>query len=355
MTRMLTMLVLACLAVIPSCSREPAPTRSAEADAAAPSGREGRVYVTNEISGDLSVIDVESRRVTATIPLGKRPRGVRVSPDNRTLYVALSGSPIAGPGVDESKLPPPDRKADGIGVVDVASGKLLRIMPGGSDPEQLAVSLDGRWLFVANEDVAQVSVIDASDGKVIATVPVGNEPEGVDLRPDGKVVYVTSEADNAVFAIDAVEPKLIAKIAVGPRPRSTGFLPDSSRAYVSGENNSTVSVIDAQTHKMIETIKLEGGQLVRPMGVISSPDGKFVFISTGRGKGLVTIDAATNKPIGSVEVGERPWGIAASADGRLVFTANGTSNDVSFVDTAKGTVVARVTAGERPWGVAFVP
>src|SRR5262245_7534619 len=111
MTRMLTMLVLACLAVIPSCSREPAPTPSAEADAAAPSGREGRIYVTNEISGDLSVIDVESRRVTATIPLGKRPRGVRVSPDNRTLYVALSGSPIAGPGVDESKLSPPDRKA----------------------------------------------------------------------------------------------------------------------------------------------------------------------------------------------------------------------------------------------------
>jgi YVTN family beta-propeller protein len=49
-------------------------------------------------------------------------------------------------------------------------------MPGGSDPEQLAVSLDGRWLFVANEDTAQTSVVDAADGRVIATVAVGAEP-----------------------------------------------------------------------------------------------------------------------------------------------------------------------------------
>ena len=338
------------------CSREPAAEEETPATTTAleePAPR-GRVYVTNEISGDLSVIDVAAERVIATIPLGKRPRGVRVSPDNSTLYVALSGSPIAPPGVDEKTLPPADKKADGIGVLDVKSGKLLRVMPGGSDPEQLAVSMDGRWLFVANEDVGETSVVDASDGKVIATIPVGGEPEGVDMRPDGKVVYVTSEEDSEVFVIDAVQLKLITKFAVGPRPRSTGFLPDSTRAYVGSENGSSVTVVDAMSHKVIETIPLEG-QMVRPMGVIASSDGRHVFVSTGRGKSVVTIDTATNMPIGVVEVGERPWGIAASADGRTVFTANGPSNDVSFVDVASGTVTARVPVGERPWGVAFVP
>ena len=348
--------LLASLVTIAACSND-APATEATPDAAAatavPATR-GRLYVTNEISGDLSVIDVESERVISTIPLGKRPRGVRVSPDHSTLYVALSGSPIAPPGVDEESLPPADKKADGIGVFDIKSGKLLRVMPGGSDPEQLAISLDGRWLFVANEDVGQTSVIDSSDGKVIATIPVGGEPEGVDMRPDGKVVYVTSEEDSEVFVIDAVQPKLITKFAVGPRPRSTGFLPDSSRAYVGSENGSSVAVVDAMAHKVIQTIPLEG-QMVRPMGVIASGDGRYVFVSTGRGKSVVTIDTATNKPIGVVEVGERPWGIAASADGRTVFTANGPSNDVSFVDVASGTVTARVAVGERPWGVAFVP
>src|SRR6476646_6993324 len=76
------------------------------------------VYVTNETSGDLTVIDGATLETVATIALGKRPRGLRLSPDSRLLYVALSGSPLAPPGVDESTLPPPDKTADGIGVVD---------------------------------------------------------------------------------------------------------------------------------------------------------------------------------------------------------------------------------------------
>lgn len=76
--------------------------------------------MTNEVSGDLSVIDSGTRKVIATVPLGKRPRGIHTSADQETLYVALSGSPISGPEVDESTLPPPDKNADGIGVFNVA-------------------------------------------------------------------------------------------------------------------------------------------------------------------------------------------------------------------------------------------
>src|SRR5688500_11392671 len=93
-----------------ACSREPEPAATpppAAADAPAPPSGP-RIFVTNETSGDLSVIDAGSRKVIATIPLGKRPRGLQVSPDGTRVYVALSGSPVAGPGVDESKLPPPD-------------------------------------------------------------------------------------------------------------------------------------------------------------------------------------------------------------------------------------------------------
>ena len=88
------------------------------------------------------------------MPLGKRPRGIRVGPDGKTLYIALSGSPFAPPGVDESTLPPPDRSADGIGVFDTTALKMVRIIHAGTDPEQLAVSKDGTRLFVANEDAA---------------------------------------------------------------------------------------------------------------------------------------------------------------------------------------------------------
>jgi YVTN family beta-propeller protein len=91
------------------------------------------------------------------------------------------------------------------------------------------------------------------------------------------------------------------------------------------------------------------------MGAVASPDGKQVFITTGRGKNVVIIDTATNTPVGSIEVGERPWGVDVDREGRTLFTANGPSNDVSIVDVEGRTVKARVKVGERPWGAVFVP
>src|SRR2546428_418056 len=102
-----------------------------------------RVFVTNEASGDLTVIDAATQTVIATAPLGKRPRGIKASPDRKSLYVALSGSPNAGPGVDPKTLPPPDRSADGIGEIDADTYKIKRVMHAGADPEQLDVSADG--------------------------------------------------------------------------------------------------------------------------------------------------------------------------------------------------------------------
>ncbi|HZJ32335.1 MAG TPA: beta-propeller fold lactonase family protein, partial [Vicinamibacterales bacterium] len=257
------------LLLLASCSREQQPAEStipAPAPAPAPPAA-GRLFVTNEQGGDISVVDVAAAKVIATIPVGKRPRGIRLSPDGSTLFVALSGSPAAGPGVDESKLPPPDKKADGVGVVSVSEQKLIRVIRAGSDPEQTAISKDGTRLFVANEDTGELTVVSVDDGHVLATFKVGEEPEGVELRPDGKVVYVTSEEDAQVTAIDAVGLKPIKTFKVGKRPRSTAFLPDSTRAYVTAENGSSVSVVDAMKHTVLSTIMLTG-DMVKPMGSV---------------------------------------------------------------------------------------
>ena len=224
---------------IVACGRSEQPAASptpAAAPSPPPAPPAVGVYVTNETGGDLSVIDAASNTVVATIPLGKRPRGIVASPDRTLLYVALSGSPIGGPNVDESKLPPPDRSADGIGVVDVRQRKLIKVLPSGPDPEQVAVSPDGKEIYVANEDIGQLSVIDTSDGHLIQSFKIGDEPEGVTVEPGGKRVWVTSEADGAVFVADLAAKKIVKPVKVGPRPRSIAFTPDGARAYVPSEN-----------------------------------------------------------------------------------------------------------------------
>src|SRR3954454_9479860 len=168
-----------------------------------PPGSSYRVYVTNEASGDLTIIDPVKMEALATVPLGKRARGLHPTADNKLLFVALSGSPLAPPGIDESTLPPPDKSADGIGVFDIAQNKMLRKVPGGSDPEQFAIAQDGKLLYVSNEDAAGLSFVDPANGQVLKTIPTGREPEGVTLSPDGKQIFATSEDEGTITVVDA--------------------------------------------------------------------------------------------------------------------------------------------------------
>jgi YVTN family beta-propeller protein len=331
----------------------PESTPAATTARVSPSGSY-RVYATNEMSGDMTVIDGRTHRVLATVPLGKRPRGIQLSPDGTRLFVALSGTPIAGPGVDRSSLPPADPSADGIGVFDLGTQSLTRIIRGVSDPEQLVVSRDGRLLYVASEDAGTAVVIEAGSGKTLASLPVGGEPEGVGISPNGRFVYVTSEENHQVSVIDTASNTVVKQFEVGERPRQAAFSRDGKRAYVTGEADGTLAVVDAVTHSVIMTIELSG-EMVRPMEVDVSLDGSLAYVTTGRGGTLLAIDAATFEPIRSVKVGQRPWGLAMSPDGKHLYTANGPSNDVSVVDAETFTVIATVPAGTRPWGVVVVP
>src|SRR5271167_3818645 len=135
-----------------------------------------QIFVSDEHSGTITVINGANFKVTDTIVAGKRPRGIHASPDGKTVYVALSGTPIeAPPKLDANGNPifqkshddddddnvKSDKTADGLGIVDVAQKKFLRKIPVGSDPEQFAISKDGKRIYISNEDVGAATVLDA--------------------------------------------------------------------------------------------------------------------------------------------------------------------------------------------------
>ena len=346
---------LTVLCALTACSRRAAPplARSATAAPAVPAGL--LAYVSNEVSQDLSVIATDRDSVIATIPLGARVRGIHVSPDGRYVYAALSGSPRCPPTMSDAdcaKLPI-DKHKDGIAQIDVAARQVVRTMPGGSDPEQFALSPDGSRLYVSNEDAATASIVETTTGKLAVNAPVGTEPEGVSVSPDGKLVFVTGETSNTITALDPETGKVLFHVAVDQRPRDLGFLPDGSRLYVSAEVGGTVSVVDVAKRRRIAVIRMPEGS--RPMGVRVAPDGKRVYVATGRHGTVEVIDPATNTVVGSVKVGTRPWGIAITPDGKKLYSANGPSNDVSVVDTDSLKVIATVAVGQSPWGVALAP
>jgi len=329
-------------------------------------------YVSDEASGNVAVVDVLHATLVASIPVGKRPRGIKLSPDRSLLYVALSGSPRTGPGVDESKLPPPDRSADGIGVVDIATRKLTRTIPCGQDPETFDIAPDGKTLYVSNAETAELTALELPSGRVLGTAHVGREPEGVTVRADGKYVYVTSrsrprpgeagdvpsEQDGEVTALDPRTLVVTAHIPAGPRPRSIVFARDGVTAFVTDEMGAKLTVLDTDAKQPLADIPLHENSPThtgpRPMGAVLSPDGKLLYVSCGRGGSVAIVDTQSRKQVRSIDgVGDRPWGISLSRDGSMLYTANGPSLDLSITNLATGNIERRVTIGGLPWGIAL--
>jgi YVTN family beta-propeller protein len=327
-----------------------------------------QIFVSNERSGDVTVINGSDLKVLATIAVGKRPRGIQSSPDGKSVYVALSGTPIAlppkldangnpifkrGKDDDDDSVAPSDKAADGIGVIDVAQQKLTGVLHGGSDPEEFALSKSGTEIYVSNEDVKTASVLNIASGKVTHIIPVGQEPEGVQTAPDGKSFYVTCEAGGDVYVIDTTNFKTIGQFSVPPRPRSVDFLPDNTVGFVPSESVGQLNVIDAVHHTVIKAITLPPTS--RPVRVRVSPDGQKVYVSNGRAGTVSVIDSHSYALLDSIKVGTRPWGLVISPDGKYLYTANGPSNDVSVVDLRTDKETARIQAGMSPWGLAIVP
>jgi YVTN family beta-propeller protein len=98
------------------------------------------VFVSNERSGEVTVIDGASDTIVAAFPVGKRPRGIHAAPAGKRVFVALSGSPRIAPSVDTER-PPADKAA---GVIDASARKLIDRWHVGSDPEEFAISNDGK-------------------------------------------------------------------------------------------------------------------------------------------------------------------------------------------------------------------
>ncbi len=318
--------------------------------------RAAHAYVSNEDEDTVTVIDTGRGEAVGTIVVGKRPRGIKVDPSGARLYVAVSGLPKCPPTTPDEECAKlaRDRDADGVAVVDLATRRLLRVLPAGSDPEQFDVTRDGRRVFVSNEDSGRVSVLDVASGRVAGTIAVGREPEGVRIAPDGRWVLVTSETESAVSIIDARTRTVLKSVPVGLRPRDMAFTPDSTTAYVTGEADASlhrITVPGGETQKVLQ-LRTEA----RPMGIVLDAQHSRAYVSTGRG-GTVAVIAIAGEPRLETEipVGKRPWGIALSADGRELYTANGPSNDVTIVDTEKLTVTRHIAVGKGPWGVVVGP
>ncbi len=295
----------------------------------------GLVFVSNEKSSTITVLDADDEIVT-TLETCARPRGMHFSADRSEFFVGCADDSV-------------------IAVYDVATQKLVRRIRNVEQPETFDLHPNGRHLYISNEEDAAASVFDVETGEFLAEFLTGEEPEGVQVTSDGRLVFVASEAANLVHVIDTEADAVIKDILVDTRPRRFALTPDEKELWVSAELAGIVNIIDVETLEIIDDIAfLPTGfrkEQVTPVDVLITRDGSRAYVALGRANHVAVVDVAGRRVIEYLLVGKRAWGLALSHDENKLYVANGLSDDISIIDTRSLKVTKSIPVGMIPYGI----
>jgi YVTN family beta-propeller protein len=267
-------------------------------------------------------------RSVATIHVGLNPSGVAITPDGRFAYVANNNTnQIAG--------------YDSVSVIDLQTNKVIKVIYN-SIFEQLgdvAINNKGTKVYITNSNSTNIIVIDVATNTVETIIGgITSGPLNIVLTPDSTRAYVSNPTDNTVSAIDLVSNTVIgSQIPVGASPGGLSVTPDGKFVYVANfvspdPDAGSISVISTATNTVVETIK---AGFVGPSNIIIDSAGKYAYITN---RGSVTSDAPgtvsvlnlkTNKVIYNLKVGVQPEGLAFSPNGRFLYVTNLNSPDVA--------------------------
>lgn len=252
-----------------------------------------KVYFTNSAGQTITVISTATNQVLGTIGGFDGPSGLAIA--GNVGYVNNYG---ATPGVGSGN-------GTTVSAVNLTTGAIFATITTNLAPAALALSPDGRSLYVVNYTTGLPSAgtlqeISTSTNLVVRTLAGFSGPFGIAIHPDGTRAYVTNFGSNnfdpfgtTVAVVDLVGFTISKTVDVGVQPSGVAVSPDGSRVYVSCYNTlyqvgspsftgltagqGTVSVLDAANGDVLLPITVAVGQ--SPGNVVVNPKGDRVYVS----------------------------------------------------------------------------
>lgn len=336
--------------------------------ARAAEGGSGTLIVANKAEATVSLIDLGSGEVRATLPTGAGPHELVVSPDGRLAVVADYG----GGGAPGSTLT----------VIDVPAAEVVRTIGLGEyrRPHGLAWLPEpaergertAAPLVVTVEAQKAVLLVDPHEGVVRSAIETGQEVSHmVAVTPDGSRAFVANIGSGTVTALDLDKGEKIADVATGEGAEGIAVSTNGTRVWVTNREANTVTVVDASTLEVVATVEV--GQF--PIRAEVTPDGRWVLVSNARSGTISVIDAESatvartleltiegkdgeDGPARLLEFGEGspvPIGIEIAPDGRRAWVAAANADAIAVLDLESWRAVGTLTAGREPDGMAYSP
>jgi YVTN family beta-propeller protein len=244
-------------------------------------------WVTDFLSGDVTVIDRNTLKILHRIPVSLEPAHIVFTPDHSRAFVT-------------------NFLSNDVSVIDMHTYKVIGDIPVGLRPHGIDLSPDGRIAYVACGGAGSIYAIDTHTLKIIGQAPSGLGPLGVTVNPANGEINVTDSVGDAVYVLKPGSLDTIATIKVGKQPALMAITDDGSRLYVANQLGNTVSVIDTRSDKVIATIPVGNG----PHGPDITPDDKYVYVPAINSGTISIIRTSDNKVVGVIPIGEGPNEVA---------------------------------------------
>lgn len=333
------------------------------------------IYAVCEGSDEVRVVDTATRKVVASIPVGRVPRGIASSPDGRTLYVTNSWS-------------------DNVSVIDAAQMRVVETLPAGFEPTGVVVDSSGTTLYVANRLSSDISVIDLKTGREVKRLLAGRGASYLALSPDGKLIFCThiypnpgafrTPPNSEITVIDTQRQIVVDRkplhnvagvfhvalshdgklgVAAQLRPKNLVPLAHVEHGWAFGDS-LTLFGPDVGQPVQIPIDELDRYYAL-PWGVAIAPDKSKLFVTTAGSESVTVVDvahllhsvksrrkafvndlsASADYVVDRIPVGHNPRGAIIAPDDATLYVANRLDDNISVIDMRSDKVISTIDLG----------
>ena len=295
-----------------------------------------RVYVTNSLGDDITVIDLASRKVIDDIHVGKGVHGICAAADGRKVFTTIESE-------------------HNLKIIDTATDKVVNAIALTGRPNQCAATPDGHYVGVPIRDHNSVDIVDTELHKVVKVLPVSTPHNSYNAGSNDRM-FVSSMGGHAINLIDLRTMSYTEKIPVGGIPRPYAVSRDGRVLYSALTDLHGFVIASVPDRRVITRVELPPAPpsscTLEPRtpthGLELTPDDKALWVTSLGDSGVYVYDVATKKISKEIHTGKCPNWITISSDGAYVAVSNSASDDCSIIDANTRHEIARVKVGEGP-------
>ncbi|MBN2722596.1 MAG: hypothetical protein JXR95_00835 [Deltaproteobacteria bacterium] len=219
------------------------------------------LYSTNMYGYYLDVIDIGAFTLRKRIKIGYFPKLILLNRAGDTAFISLW-------------------EGAGFMKVDTVSGVKKRYVTRKGNPRGLSLSPDEKTLYVANNRGKTYTVVDLT-GKLKNSVPplvhhnIGRGPRHTALSSDGKTLYISTLGSSSVYVLDTKTKKVIKRVPVGKKPKTIELSKDGKFLYTANYTGHSISIMDTSTFE-VKTLDVD---IVRASGLTVGHNDRFIYVT----------------------------------------------------------------------------